>query len=278
MTLREREEYYRKYLNKVIDEMVSTSSGLEAVIKQNLTKLIDISLQYSRLGKSFQFEANRNLEESINEITEQLRTDIFNYIYLQCEEADKIAQESNGVKVDNSKALLIFLSTKIADLTLDNRIEAHVLKMTSEIEAYVAAGIYKGLNRSQILSAYMFNIKKPYLAPLLLEAFKEGGFKAERISSKGLTLGKGKYIAAFNDLKRTARDNIFGAYGQMQQRIWERDSEYVGWTTYRGSSYPCEVCDMEAGRFHSKSESYYGYHVGCVCIPIPVYKSDLVKK
>lgn len=278
MTLREREEHYRKYLKKVIDEMVSTSSGLEAVIKQNLSKLIDISLQYSGLGKSFQFSSNQNLQESINETLGQLRTEIFNYIYLKCEKVDEIAQESNNVKADNSEALLIFLSTKIADLTLENRIEAHVLKMTSEIEAYVAAGIYKGLNRSQILSAYMFNIKKPYLAPLLLEAFKKGGFKAERIASKGLTLGKGKYVAAFNDLKRTARDNIFGAYGQMQQRIWERDSGYAGWTTYRGSSYPCQLCDMETGRFHSKEEMYYGYHVGCVCVPVPVYKSDLVKK
>lgn len=275
MTLKERENHYRKYLDKVINEMVISTDGLKNIIKQYLSELIDISLQYSRLGKSFQFEANRNLEESINEIIAQLRTDIFNYIYLQCEEADKIAQESNGVKVDNSEALLVFLSTKIADMTLENRIEVHVLKMRSEIEAYVAAGINKGLNRNQILSAYMFNIKKPYLAPLLLEAFKEKGFKAERIVSKGITFGKGKYIAAFNDLKRTSRDSIFGAYGQMQQRIWELDNEYIGWTTYRGSTFPCTVCDLEVGRIHPKTEQYYGYHVGCVCIPIPVYKSDI---
>lgn len=266
----------KEYISQVVDQMIMADSDLRRIIKRDIGELIDKCVEFEKLGKSFQFSANPKLEKAVNDILDKLKTDLFNIIYLRAENVDKVAHEKEGKERNDNALLLAFLTYKIADKTLEMRISDYVSQMRSEVEAFVAAGFFKGLNRYQILDAYLANIQKPYLAPILLEAFKEGGFKAERIVSKGITFGTGKYVAAFNNLKRLEQDTIFKTYAHIEQSIWGLDSEYVGWYSVRGSTYQCGICDAEVGVFKPKSVLYSGYHSKCCCIPIPVYKGDLV--
>lgn len=266
----------KKYISQVVDQMIMADSDLRRIIKRNIGELIDKSFEFERLGKSFQFSANPQLEKAVNDILSKLRTDLFNIIYLRAENVDKIAHNKEGKERKNNALLLAFLASEIADKTLEMRIADYVGQMRSEVEAFVAAGFFKGLNRYQILDAYLANIQKPYLAPILIEAFRVGGFKAERIVSKGITFGTGKYVAAFNNLKRLEQDTIFKTYAHIEQSIWGLDSNYIGWYSVRGSTYQCGICDSEVGVFKPKSILYSGYHSRCCCIPIPVYKNDLV--
>lgn len=266
----------KKYISQVVDQMILAYSDLRRIIKRDIGELIDKSVEFERLGKSFQFNANPNLEKAVNEILDKLKTDLFNIIYLRAENVDIVAHEKEGKKRENNALLLAFLTSEIADKTLEMRISEYVGQMRSEVEAFVAAGFFKGLNRYQILDAYLANIQKPYLAPILLEAFRVGGFKAERIVSKGITYGTGKYVAAFNNLKRLEQDTIFKTYAHMEQSIWSIDPNYIGWFSVRGSTYQCGICDAEVGVFKPKTVLYSGYHSGCCCIPIAVYKDDIV--
>ncbi|MFT3994802.1 MAG: hypothetical protein QM660_10870 [Dysgonomonas sp.] len=266
----------KEYINQVVDQMIMADSYLRRIIKRNIGELIDACIEFERLGKSFQFSANPKLEKAVNDILDKLRIDLFNIIYLRAENVDKIAHEKEGKKRENNALLLAFLTGEIADKTLEMRIAEYVGMMRSEVESYVAAGFFKGLNRYQILDAYLANIQKPYLAPILLEAFREGGFKAERIVSKGITFGTGKYVSSFNNLKRLEQDTIFKTYAHIEQSIWGLDSDYIGYYTVRGSTFQCGICDAEVGVFKPKTILYSGYHSKCCCIPIPVYKGDLV--
>ena len=264
------------YISQVVDQMILADSDLKKIIKRDIGELIDECMSYSYLGKSFQFRANPQLEKAVNDVLDKLKTDLFNIIYLRAENVDIIAHKKEGKERENNTLLLTLLTAKIADKTLENRISDYVGQMRSEIEAFIAAGFFKKLNRHQILEAYLANVQKPYIAPILQEAFREGGFKAERIASKGITFGTGKYIAAFNNLKRLEQGTIFQTYVQIEQSIWESDPNYIGWYTKRGSTFPCRKCDMETGVFKPKNLLYIGYHSGCCCIPIPVYKGDVV--
>lgn len=263
----------KKYVDVVIDKMSLADSDLKKIISRDIKELIEVSLTYADLGKSFHFSAHPELEKEVNRILDQLRTDIFNIIYARAESTNNLAFEKEKEEKHN-KFLLLLLTSAFAGKTLETRIDEYVRLMRSEIEAYIAAGMFAGLSRTQILLTYLTWIKKPYSAPLLLNAFKTKGFKAERIVSKGLTFGTGKYISAFNNLIRLQQQTVFQAYNYTINSIWLNNSRIVGWYTVRGSSYPCSICDDNIGIFHPKEEFFFGYHVRCCCIMLPVYIGD----
>lgn len=275
MTEEEKIDRAKKYLSQVIDQMALASSDLKRIIKKNVDDIIENSIDYSYLGNVFQFSANKKLEEAVKKILNKLEKDLFNIIYTRCENAETIAYNKEQKEKSDDNVLALFLASEIADKTLDQRINEYVLNMRGEIEAFVAAGIFKKMNRAEILETYIANLQKPFAAPLLFDIFKESGFSAERIASKGISFGTGKYISSFNNLKRLEQDTIFKAYSHINQTIWGFDSDYIGWYTIRGSTYQCGICDSEIGVFHSKTESFGGYHTRCCCLQIPVYKGDL---
>lgn len=264
-----------KYMDRVIDQMALSDADLKAIIQRYVRKLIDQAFSYSYLGKSFQFSANSELDAKASFITDNLRKEIFNIIYLRCDYVDTLAHEKE-TEEKNNKYLLLFLSSQIAGQTLDERINRYVSTMRYEIEAYIAAGLANGMSRTQILNYYLTWLKTPYKSPLLLEAFRKQGFKAERILSRGITFGSGIYISSFGNLVRLEQQTIFHAYNNTLNSIWLIKPEIIGWYTIRGSSYPCTVCDDNVGIFHSKDEFFSGYHVRCCCIMIPVYNTDII--
>lgn len=277
MTDLEKIDRAKEYLDQVIDQMALASSDLKRIIKRNVAEIIKYSVDYSNLGKSFQFSANKDLEKVVKGILDKLEEDLLNIIYTRCENAETIAYNKEQKEKPDDNVLAIFLASEIADKTLDQRINEYVLNLRDEIEAFVAAGIFKKMTRAEILETYIANLQKPFAAPLLFEIFKESGFSAERIASKGVSFGTGKYISSFNNLKRLEQDTIFKAYSHINQTIWEFDSDYLGWYTIRNSTYQCGICDSEVGVFHSKTESFGGYHGRCCCLQIPVYKGDLTR-
>lgn len=277
MTDIEKIDKTKEYLSKVIDQMTLANSDLKRIIKRNVTEIIKYSIDYSNLGKSFQFSANKELEKSVKDILDKLEKDLFNIIYTRCENVETIAYNKEQKEKSDDNILAIFLATKIADKTLEMRINEYVLNLRDEVEAFVAAGIFKKMTRYEILIAYLSNLQKPFAAPLLLEIFKEKGFSAKRILSKGISFGTGKYISSYNNLKRLEQDTIFKAYNHINQQIWLSDNEYIGWYTRRGSTYQCGICDSEVGVFHPKTESFGGYHNRCTCLQIPVYRGDFTR-
>lgn len=270
-----RKKEAQSYISKVIDEMALSDSDLKAVILKHVETVIDKCINYSNLGKDFQFSVNPALDNDINAILEQLEKDIFNIIYFRTYNVNELAfDKENEHKSDNY--LLLFLTTAFFGKTIQDRITDYVSFIRSEVEAYVAAGIVKGLTPKQILYTYLNNIKSPYASPLIIEAFRLKGFKAERILNKGITFGQGKYISAFNNLLRLEQQSIFQAYNYAVNSIWQTKTNIIGWYTVRGSSYPCTICDDNIGVFHPKEEFFFGYHVRCCCIMLPIYDYDSI--
>lgn len=264
----------KKYLDKVIDQMSLADSDLRQIISPWILKLIQVSLTYSYLGKTFQFNANPDISEQTDKIIESIRREIFNTIYIRAEYVNDLACEKEREE-KNRKWLPLFIGSAIAGKTLDNRIKEYTKLIRSEIEAYIAAGIVKGLSGTQILNEYLTWLKKPFASPLIMGAFKISGFKADRLVSKGITFGIGKYVSGFNNLHRLQQQTIFSAYNHILNTIWLGRDLTVGWYTVRGSAYPCNICDDNIGVFHPKDEFFYGYHIRCCCIMLPIYTTDL---
>lgn len=270
-----RKKEAKVYIDKVIDQMSLAESDLKKAIRHNIGQLIDRCMDYSNIGRKFHFNINPDLKQKVNDILDQLQKDLFNIIYLRAENTSNLAQQKED-NPQNNKYLIALLTSEIADKTLDMRISQYVAMMRSEVEAFVAAGIARGMSRDQILNDYINFLKAPYAAPLIIEAFNQKGFVAERIVNKGISFGTGKYVSAYNNLKRLEQDTVFRAYNYTLNSIWLNDWDIIGWYTVRGSTYSCHICDDQIGVFHSKSDFFTGYHLRCYCIMIPVFLNDII--
>jgi len=94
------------------------------------------------------------------------------------------------------------------------------------------------------------------------------------LASRGLHLGKGRYISSFENIKRLEQATIQMAYNKTLFDIWG-GRNVVGYYTVRGGNYPCGLCDSWVGIFHTKDEFYFGYHGHCACLAIPVYSGEM---
>lgn len=261
-----------KYMDRVVDLMALSDTDIKAIIRRNTKKLIDKACTYKSLDISFQFPANDNLEQAVSEILDQTRTQLFNAIYISCYNADYIAHEKEG-ETHTDKYLLAFLGLHIAGQTIEDRIRVYINQFRSEIEAYIAIGISKNMNPAQILNYYLSWLKNPLSSPLILEAIRKQGYAANLITSRGISY-KNKYKSAFNSLLRLQQDSTIRAYNHAISSIWQNNPNIAGWYTVRGSTYPCDICDDNAGVYHTSDDFFYGYHPRCCCIMLPVYVWD----
>jgi len=156
---------------------------------------------------------------------------------------------------------------------MEDRINLYTTQFRNEIEAYIAIGISKGMNQTQIYNYYLTWLKNPFASPLFLEALRKQGYKADAINNNR-TKQKNKYKSAHNNLVRLQQDSIMRAYNHAVNSLWLGNQNIVGWYTVRGSSYPCAICDDNVGVFHPKDEFFYGWHPRCVCLMLPLYAWD----
>lgn len=252
-----------KYMDRVINQMALSNTDITSVIRRYAAKLIEESYK------------NKNIsEEKVSGIIEGLQKELFNIIYIRCLNADAIAHEKEK-ETRTDKYVLAFFSLEVSGLTIQDRIKNYSQQIRYEIEAYITAGINRGMNPVQILNSYLTWLKNPFASPLILEAIRKGILKNEALLNKISILQKNKYKSALNNLVRLHQDSIIRAYNHTINSIWLANKNIVGWYTVRGSSYPCTVCDMNIGLFHSKDEFFYGYHPRCCCLMLPVYFYDL---
>lgn len=263
----------QKYMDRIISLMVLSDADIKAIIRSNAKRLIEESYSYKNLGSAFHFSANKDLDQITTEILQETQRQLFNAIYMDCYNADVIAHEKEGEK-HSDKYLLVFLVLQVAGLTIEDRISLYTKQFRNEIEAYIAIGISKGMNTAQILNYYLTWLKNPIASPLILEAIRKQGYKAELLRNKPKT--KNKYKSAHNNLVRLKQDSTMRAYNHAINSIWLGNPNITGWYTVRGSSYPCIVCDDHTYELHTKDELFYGWHPRCCCIMLPFYITDTI--
>jgi len=267
-----RKKEAQKYMDRVISLMALSDTGIRTIIRNNAKRLIEESFSNKNLGTSFHFSANDRLDQITSDILKETEKQIFNAIYMDCYNADAIAHKKEDEK-HSVRYLLAFLSLEVTGFTLEDRITLYTTQFRNEIEAYIAIGISKGMNQTQIYNYYLTWLKNPFASPLFLEALRKQGYKADAINNNR-TKQKNKYKSAHNNLVRLQQDSIMRAYNHAVNSLWLDNQNIVGWYTVRGSSYPCAICDDNIGVFHPKDEFFYGWHPRCVCLMLPLYAWD----
>lgn len=259
----------QRYAEKVLDEQVKAEPGIKRIIRKHLSEIIRISMSYKGHPERFRFSDDEDINEKVNEAIRALNDALYQAIEKESLIVKKIAEDREDNMIDD--VLIIgFLSSLIGGKTLKQRINLYTTQLKTEIEAFIAAGMAIKLSPDGILREWQANKKSPYGSTLIKEAIKKGGFAATRIQTKGIHYGIGRYIGAFENIRRLYITTIQEAYNKSLEEIFKKKG-FIGWFTVRGSNYPCPICESMTFVIHSPDESFIAYHPFCMCLYIPIY-------
>lgn len=229
-------------LNTTEDE-VKHQNNLEKY-KERIKELIeDVIKSYISLyialrltsKERFAFSLFPKAKNRVNEIRETAREDIYNLIY-------------SGVKSEwrTDKGIREFLNREIKGLTLNDRIDNLVDNIELEAEAIINAGL-KDSNNLELLDKR------------LKDKFGSDYKRPPSSVNIGTTL-------IFSETHTAFRISLL--------MEWAKNDNIVGYEVRRThNETDCAVCDSLTG-FYPKSYIFIGWHIRCMCYPVPVYHRD----
>lgn len=166
--------------------------------------------------------------------------------------------------IDNSE-IDDFISGKIHGKSLSERNAIYLANFAEDIVRMVKAGTLMGYENSKILSAVRTGYKDPYHTSVITKA------RRKDINIATPSYGKGIFHNAFENIVRNSAQAISLSWGKAEQQ-YGKENGATGFRVYRGSSYPCAICDDECAYVHSFSDPYPPFHINCVCYTRFIYK------
>lgn len=259
----------RKYINDLLDEEAHADEDIKSRLRSHIRQIIIASMGLGLQGNLFRFSSNSDLEKTVDNIMAEFKDSVYDVTERRVLRSKTLSENRNKSNIDDA-IILGFVFGKLGKYTFKERLNIYANQVKMEVEAAVAAGLFKGMNENQILNQIMMYINTPYLNPVIQEAIRKGGFAATRIQSQGITYGTGRYTSGFANLKRMEIMAMSQSYNYTNHKIWSSDKNVIGYYAFRNSSYPCELCDENVG-FHKITDLTLPVHPNCQCGAFPIY-------
>lgn len=167
----------------------------------------------------------------------------------------------------DSSSIENFLAGSIFGKTTAERNGEYLDNFAEDIVRMIKAGTMMNYSDAQLLSAIRTGYKNPYHTSVVTKAQKKN------INIATPSYGKGILRNAYENIVRNASQIISLAWGMAEQQ-YGKDNGALGFRVFRGSSYPCAVCDDECSYVHSFRDPYPPFHVSCVCYTQFVYNKE----
>ena len=231
------------------------ASTLDTAILTAARRIVSISRRYNVPPERFRFSADPRLKREIDEVLALLR-DVL---------ASRTADIDTFEDEDGTKYVAPAVTEPDKGKTFRQRLAEYVSRWGYELEATIAAAGLAGVrDEKKIVSGVMEYLDRPYENPWVRDHMGEGeAVRLENIPH----YGKGKPIASYAALGLLLASTV--SRGWMQN--WARlNSGKRGYYVFRGSSFPCEICDAQVGFLHdiSDTEGLPPFHPHCVCFTV----------
>lgn len=216
-------------------------------------KLIKLSRKYMESSRSFSFSMNKEFEKQVDAIIDELEDEIY---------ALTETYSSKDTDDEMKKVLLAFVASKIFGKTLKERLPSYGKMFKTEMENLIASASVTKTPYNNVVSSAKTYVKSPKQSTIIRKA-ESVGFQPTEIE------GLGRIKTSYGNIERVVIDTIARA---RQTKFQEEEREKHGtnaWYVKRGSSYPCSLCDMQAG-IHKSDFELPPYHPNCVCLAIPI--------
>ncbi len=237
-----------EYAIKRSQALRNCESHIASILWQTAQKIVSKSSRYRRQGKLTNEPA---LLSDAKEIAAEAQEGIEKYIAAYAKASCKML----GISSDN---IASFLEGEIYGKTTSQRNVTYLANFAEDIVRMIKAGTMMGYSDSQILSSIRTGYKDPYKASVVTKAQRKD------INIATPSYGKGIYRNAYQNIVRNAKQVVSIAWGKAEGEYGE-ESGAIGYQVFRGSSYPCQVCDDLCGYVHPIGTMVIPTHVSCKC-------------
>ena len=157
-----------------------------------------------------------------------------------------------------------YIGGKIFGETFAARNSRYLANFAEDIVKMIKAGAILGYSDDKILSAIRTGYKNPYAASIITKA------QSKDINIANPSYGRGFYKSSYQNIMRNVRHTIALAWGKAEQEYGESIGA-IGFRVFRGSSYPCAICDDECAYVHRMDDPFPPFHVSCRCFVEFIY-------
>lgn len=245
-------EEAKAYLRSRVDAENSMTYNLERLMKEAARRMVNIAYRYKIPPSQFRFSANSYLQLEINDVVRWLKDRI--------EETTLRLAVAYEKKPEDGDRIIAYVSARSHGKTFRQRTDVYCNRFKYEVESAIAAGLLLGVAKEKLKQSIYDNLTHPYSSPIFKEAIGEKSI-ATRLVSKGITYGVGRPKSMRNALDSLTTH----AVSQGWMRHWLNVHDVAsGFYAYRGSSYPCQLCDSKTG-WHPIEDYTGGWHLRCRC-------------
>lgn len=231
----------KEYLRKRVAAEVSMEHYLDRKLLAAALKIVRLAYKRNIPPTLFSFSYNPFLSVEIDKIINELVDEIEQYDISLALKTDK---EDNNI-------LLPYINREINGATYNDRLRNYAIRFKVELQDLIGAGLVLGYPLKKIEKTIKESYKEPYKNTIASHLYHKGQSAYHRLSV--LT-------------RHTIADAwMFGLFESA------RKGGAAGYFVYRGSSYPCSICDMMVG-FHPITDYVLPVHPNCKCFAVPVYK------
>ena len=181
------------------------------------------------------------------------------YVKAYSEASCKILGVDNNVVDD-------YLAGNIYGQTFASRNSKYLSQFAEDIVKMIKAGAILGYSDDKILSAIRTGYKNPYAASIITKA------QSKDINIANPSYGRGFYRSSYQNIMRNVRHTIALAWGRAEQEYGEKNGA-IGFRVFRGSSYPCAICDDECAYVHKVGDMVVPVHANCRCYIEFIYEN-----
>ena len=230
---------------------------IQGILYNGAKRIVAVSDRY-RVGSRFMDE--RGFLSEASRIIAEADSEIATYVAAYSKAACKVLGISDG-------SISSFLTGNVFGRSFSERNREYLGNFAEDIVRMVKAGVIMGYSQPKILSAVRTGYKNPYQTSIITKA------RRKEFDIATPSYGKGKFHAAYANVVRNAVQMVSLAWGKAEQQ-WGEESGAIGFRVFRGSSYPCAVCDDECSYLHRFGDPYPPFHVSCVCFTMFVYSDN----
>lgn len=245
-----------KYLRKRLETEIACKGLIQKAIIKSFKEALSVVSPYAVSAKTFSFK-NLPKHKDIDKIIATMRDAIRKYITTLVSTVIAQREQLYDSQTDITPAFILSYSAYGA--SIDKKVDDYVNDLKAEFETWIALSIFFKWSQSKTVSEYSSALLNPYSNTAL---------KTIGRSPKPGKLGK--YTSAMSSLSRIAVIASASAQKLTDWQILSSNSSIIAIQVFRGSSYPCALCDSMVG-FHTLSEDALPpYHPNCCCYAVPV--------
>lgn len=244
------------------------SSLIESRLQDAIRELTKIGYKYNCKPEDFQFSQDENLREEVADIMNNLEDDIMELV-----EEYSLNESDDEERRNNLLPWLLALHSKNTD-SLSETLHERLTQFLFDTEAQIAAMKLSKYSQSKAITRCLSTMHSVYIAPEVIAAFKKKS-AARYLKTRGVHEGN-------QGLSSSGAVNIEN-FGDMTARMAWSHSQYIqaleegkdGYLCFRGSTYPCDLCDEVCSVFHPIEQGMVlPVHGHCACYAVFITRKN----